>query len=206
MQTYLLFKDICIVFILLKNLYISIIMYGFEFNKFLASLIVAIIVFVIIGFLGNLIVDVNDDQNLETAYKIDVPEIDQSSNETSSANDTVESISLLLASASITDGEKVFKKCGTCHTYSKDGQSKVGPNLWNIINNSKASVSGFAYSNALKNSGGTWSYEELNAFLYKPKDYLPGTKMNFSGLKKANDRANLILWLRDQSDDPVPLP
>ena len=181
-------------------------MYGFEFNKFLASLIVAIIVFVIIGFLGNLIVDVNDDQNLETAYKIDVPEIDQSSNETSSANDTVESISLLLASASITDGEKVFKKCGTCHTYSKDGQSKVGPNLWNIINNSKASVSGFAYSNALKNSGGIWSYEELNAFLYKPKDYLPGTKMNFSGLKKANDRANLILWLRDQSDDPVPLP
>ena len=88
----------------------------------------------------------------------------------------------------------------------KNGQSKVGPNLWNIINNSKASVSGFAYSNALKNSGGTWSYEELNALLYKPKDYLPGTKMNFSGLKKANDRANLILWLREQSDDPVPLP
>ena len=185
----------------------SIIMYGFEFNKFLASLIVAIIVFVIIGFLGNLIVNVNDDQNLETAYKIDVPEIDPSSNATSSVtNNTIESISPLLTSASIADGEKVFKKCGTCHTYSKDGQSKVGPNLWNIINNPKASVSGFAYSNALKNSGGVWSYEELNAFLYKPKEHLPGTKMNFSGLKKETDRANLILWLRDQSDDPAPLP
>ena len=53
---------------------------------------------------------------------------------------------------------------------------------------------------------GSWGYEELNKFLYKPKEYIKGTKMNFAGLKKTQDRADLILWLRDKSDNPAPLP
>ena len=93
-----------------------------------------------------------------------------------------------------------------CHNYEKGNANKVGPNLWNIINRPKASVDGFAYSKALLDIGGKWTYEELSEFLYKPKQYVEGTKMNFSGLKKAEDRANLILFLRDHSDNPVPLP
>ena len=118
----------------------------------------------------------------------------------------VEAISLLLAGASLEQGEKIFKKCGACHNNKKDSKSKIGPNLWNLINRQKASVSGFAYSKALSDYGGKWTFEELNEFLYKPKEYISGTKMNFAGLKNVEDRANLILWLKQQSDNPIPLP
>ena len=76
----------------------------------------------------------------------------------------------------------------------------------NIINSSKGNDKNFSYSKALKQFGGKWTYEELGKFLYKPKDYIGGTKMNFAGLKNVEDRANLIFWLRQHSDNPVPLP
>ena len=118
----------------------------------------------------------------------------------------IEPISALLASASLENGEKLFKKCATCHNYEKGGANKVGPQLWNLINRPKANVEGFAYSKALAEYGGEWGYEELAEFLYKPKKYIKGTKMNFAGLKKVNDRADLVYFLREQSENPVPLP
>ena len=182
-------------------------MSGFEINKILASIIVAIIIFVIIGLVGNLVVKINYDEPQITAYKIDIPETSADSSTQTSTNDKmVESISLLLAGASLEQGEKIFKKCGACHSYKKDGKSKIGPNLWDLINRQKASVSGFAYSKALSDYGGKWTFEALNEFLYKPKEYISGTKMNFTGLKDVEDRADLILWLRQYSDSPVPLP
>ena len=174
-------------------------MSGFEINKILASILVAIIIFVIIGFVGNFIVKINYNELQDTAYKIDIPEVSADSTTQTATNDQmVEAISFLLADASLEKGEKIFKKCGACHNYKKDSKSKIGPNLWNIINKQKASVSGFAYSK--------WTFEELNSFLYKPKAYIKGTKMNFAGLNNVEDRANLILWLRQHSDNPVPLP
>ncbi len=182
-------------------------MSGFEINKILASVIVAIIIFVIIGLVGNLVVKINYDEPQITAYKIDIPETSADSATQTSTNDKmVESISLLLAGASLEQGEKIFKKCGACHNYKKDGKSKIGPNLWDLINRQKASVSGFAYSKALSDYGGKWTFEELNGFIYKPKKYIQGTKMNFAGLNNVEDRADLILWLRQYSDNPVPLP
>jgi len=182
-------------------------MSGFEINKILASILVAIIIFVIIGLVGNFVVKINYDESQITAYKIDIPEASADSSTQTSANDEmVEAISLLLAGASLEQGEKIFKKCGACHNYKKDSKSKIGPNLWNLINRQKASVSGFAYSKALSDYGGKWTFEELNEFLYKPKEYIQGTKMNFAGLKDVEDRADLILWLRQYSDNPVPLP
>ena len=182
-------------------------MSGFEINKILASIIVAIIIFVIIGLVGNFVVKINYDESQITAYKIDIPEASADSSTQTSANDEmVEAISLLLAGASLEQGEKIFKKCGACHNYKKDSKSKIGPNLWNLINRQKASVLGFAYSKALSDYGGKWTFEELNEFLYKPKEYIQGTKMNFAGLNDVEDRADLILWLRQNSDNPVPLP
>ena len=182
-------------------------MSGFEINKILASIIVAIIIFVIIGLVGNFVVKINYDESQITAYKIDIPETSADSSTQTSANDEmVEAISLLLAGASLEQGEKIFKKCGACHNNKKDSKSKIGPNLWNLINRQKASVSGFAYSKALSDYGGKWTFEELNEFLYKPKEYIQGTKMNFAGLNDVEDRADLILWLRQYSDNPVPLP
>ena len=182
-------------------------MSGFEVNKILASIIVAIIIFVIIGLVGNFVIKINYDESQETAYKIDIPLTSVDSTTPTDINDkAVKAISPLLADASLEKGEKISKKCGTCHNYKKGSKSKIGPNLWDLINRPKASVSGFAYSNALIEFGGNWTYEELNGFLYKPKEYISGTKMNFAGLKNAEDRANLILWLNQHSDNPVPLP
>ena len=182
-------------------------MSGFEINKILASILVAIIIFVIIGFAGNFIVKINDSESLIKAYKIDLPEVSADSTMRKATNDEmVESISSLLASASLERGEKIFNKCGSCHNYKKGSKSKIGPNLWDLINRPKAGVSGFAYSKSLSEYGGKWTFEELNEFLYKPKEYISGTKMNFAGLKNVKDRANLILWLKQQSDNPIPLP
>ena len=181
-------------------------MSGIEFNKIIASVIIALILFVVLGIIGNLLIN-PDREMVETAYKI---EIEESQSAKSSSNDSlsteIESINSFLINASLENGQKISKKCSTCHNYSKDSKSKVGPNLWNIINKPKGEIQGFAYSKALIDHGGKWTYEELNGFIYNPKKYIPGTKMNFAGLKNAQDRADLIYWLREHSDSPAPLP
>lgn len=117
-----------------------------------------------------------------------------------------EPIAGLLASADLDLGKKVFKKCGTCHTVDKGGPDKIGPALYGIVGNDIASHGGFAYSGVLQDLPGNWTYAELNAFLYKPKEYAKGTKMTFAGLRKATDRAALIAYLRAQDDAPEALP
>ena len=86
------------------------------------------------------------------------------------------------------------------------GPNKVGPNLWGIVGDKIAARGGFNYSSALEGLGGEWGYDELDAFLTKPKTFAPGTKMTFAGLKKPADRANILAFLRMLSESPVPLP
>ena len=117
-----------------------------------------------------------------------------------------EPIMALLASADLGAGEKLSKKCSACHVFDAGGQNKVGPALWNVVNRPLGASEGYAYSNALAGFGGAWDYAALNAFLAKPKGYISGTKMNFAGLKKPQDRANLIAWMRAKADSSVALP
>ncbi len=146
-----------------------------------------------------------DQQLAENSYIIEVPEgnkiADVAPQETGP-----EPILALLASADVAAGEKLAKKCTACHVFEAGGANKVGPALWNIVNKAKASVDGFAYSAALVEFGGTWDYKSLNAFLAKPKVYISGTKMNFAGLKKPEDRANMVAWLRTMADSQAPMP
>ena len=181
-------------------------MSGLELNKILASIIFAVLVVTLIGHFGDLIINTEHYDEKETAYKIEVEESSASDGSVAKKEEIIEPVSLLLAGASIENGEKLFKKCATCHNYEKGGANKVGPQLWNIINRPKANQDGFAYSKALAEYGGEWGYEELAEFLYKPKKYIKGTKMNFAGLKKVEDRADLVYFLREQSDNPAPLP
>ena len=117
-----------------------------------------------------------------------------------------EPVLAMLAGADIGAGEKLSKKCTACHVFDAGGKNKVGPALWNIVNRPMAAAEGYTYSNALAGFGGKWNYQSLNAFLAKPKVYISGTKMNFGGLKKPKDRANLIAWMRVRADSPAALP
>ncbi len=107
-------------------------------------------------------------------------------------------INALLKTANFDNGAKIFKKCATCHTATNGGGNKVGPNLYKIVGKKRASTMGFNYSEAMSKKGGSWVVEDLNLFLTKPKDYVPGTKMGFAGLKKPQDRADVILYLQKQ--------
>jgi cytochrome c len=103
-------------------------------------------------------------------------------------------------------GAKVFKKCASCHNADDGGANGTGPNLWNIVGQPAGAKAGFKYSGALASSGLTWNYEELDAFLHKPKKYVSGTTMGFVGLKKEADRAAVIELLRQASGTPVAQP
>ena len=115
-------------------------------------------------------------------------------------------IAFYLAKADPALGEQVFKKCAACHNAAKGGPNALGPNLWGIMGAAHGHRPDFAYTDALKSKPGSWDWESMSAWLKSPKAYAPGTKMTFAGLSKPEDRANLIAWLNQQGDAPLPLP
>ena len=143
----------------------------------------------------------------KNSYPIEVPDTNISdASLVASAPVKLVPILALIASADIDAGKKLSKKCAACHSFNAGGPNKVGPNLWNVLNREMGQVEGYKYSKALNAFGGEWNFSSLNKFLLKPKEYMKGTKMNYAGLKKEKDRANILLWLRSLSDTPAELP
>jgi cytochrome c len=115
-------------------------------------------------------------------------------------------IATLLATADPAKGAETFKKCASCHNAAQGGANGIGPNLWGIIGAKHAHSPTFAnYSDGMKAMPGVWDFDAMNAWLTKPSAYVKGTKMNFAGLSKGEDRANLIAWLNTQGSN-LPLP
>lgn len=116
-----------------------------------------------------------------------------------------EPIVSMIVAADVERGKAVAKACAACHNFEQGGPNGVGPNLFGVVGNKKQSHPGFAYSGTLdKHGGDTWTYHELNKFIWKPKAYDPDTKMNFIGIKKPEDRAAVIAYLRTLGDKPAP--
>ena len=111
----------------------------------------------------------------------------------------------LFASTSADDGAKVWKKCAACHSIEQGGANKIGPALWGVLGRQSGSISNYKYSKAMAAHGKIWSFDEMNNFLIKPKNWIKGTKMSFAGLKNAKDRAAVILFMNKNSDSPLPI-
>lgn len=140
----------------------------------------------------------------QQAIKIDVPEA------AAPAGDAPEEpevdFAALLQNASVDGGERVSKQCTSCHSFEKGGANKIGPNLYNIVGADIASRDGYGYSAALSDAEGDWTYAALNGFLEAPREWVPGTSMGYAGLSRPKQRADLIAYLRANTDNPPPLP
>ena len=176
-----------------------------EGNKIFASILTAGIIAVGSGVFAGILY--HPEELEEPAYKVAIGG-DDAAVEEAAGEEPAESqpIGVLLASADTGNGEKVAKKCGACHSFDKGGANKVGPALWDVVNRTIGASDGFAYSDALGGHGGAWDYNALDGFLKAPKDWAPGTKMNYAGISKDGDRADLIAYLRSLSDSPAALP
>jgi cytochrome c len=113
----------------------------------------------------------------------------------------------LLVAADATKGEANFKKCATCHSIEKGGANKTGPNLWNVLNRKHASAPGFNYSDGLKaKAAELYTYASLNSWLENPKTAVPGNKMSFGGIRKPEERADILAYLNKMGDAKVAFP
>lgn len=117
---------------------------------------------------------------------------------TDTASDAYD-INALLAAADPAKGQIVFLQCRACHSLDAGGANKVGPNLHGIMARKAGLTPGFSYSDVMAASDVVWSPETLDQFLLRPSDFMPGTRMVFVGLRKPEDRANVIAYLQQET-------
>ena len=174
-------------------------------NKIIVSVVLAVILVVGINKVADQVFLVEKPER--SAYQIndEIASTSSTTTETSSENLESENIMALFASTSAAEGSKIFKKCAACHSINQGGANKIGPALWSVMGRKAGAVPDYKYSKAMIAHGKIWTFEEMNGFLIKPKDWVKGTKMSFAGLKNAKDRAAVILYMNENTDKPLPL-
>ena len=178
---------------------------SFEINKIIAAVLLVALLVIGIGKLSDVIFHVEKPKI--PGYAVDIEQA-VATNAVSSETTVEEKIDIaaLMAMGDLTVGEKVFKKCAACHSIVKGGKNNIGPALYNVVGRQTGVVNDYKYSKALSSYGKQWTFEELNGYLIKPAKWIKGTKMAFAGLRKEKDRASVILYLNQNSDNPLPLP
>ena len=177
---------------------------SFEINKIIAAVLLIALLVIGIGKISDIAFHV--DKPEKSAYQVDIQESSQISSAIAEKIEEKVDISALLALGDVSHGEKVFKKCSACHLVNKGGENKIGPALYGVIGRKVASKQDYKYSKAMAAYDKNWTFEEMNGYLKKPQSYIKGTKMAFAGLRKEKDRASVILYLNQNSDNPLPLP
>lgn len=158
------------------------------FTKVAGGVCGALLVFLLGKWAAEELYHVGGHGKGEAAYVIEVEET-----EVASAEEEVP-FEEILAAADVAKGKRVFNKCSACHKLN-DGDNGVGPHLYAVVGRDIQAADGFSYSGALAEAGDVWTAENLNAFLENPSKWAPGTSMGFAGLKKVEDRANVIAYL-----------
>ncbi len=169
-------------------------MSGFELNKLIASILLASLIAMLVGTLVNILYKPILSP-AQRGYKVAVTE-DSDIVANNTTPETPIDVPALMKLANAEAGSNVAKKCMACHTLGKGEPHKVGPNLWNIVGETKGVREGYKFSPALTAKGGKWTEEDLFHFLHKPRLFIPGTKMSFVGLDKPQDIANVIEFLK----------
>ena len=178
---------------------------SFELNKIIAAVLVVALLLIGIGKLSDIIFYV--EKPVTPGYVVEVAQtVTSTAQQESETTEEKIDINALMALGDITAGEKVFKKCAACHSIVKGGKNNIGPALYNVVGRKVGAVEDYKYSKALSGYEKKWTFEELNGYLIKPAKWIKGTKMAFAGLRKENDRASVILYLNQNSDNPLPLP
>ena len=177
---------------------------SFEINKIVAAILMVALLIIGIGKLSNIIFHVEKPKT--PGYAVEVEQATKVAGSTETAVVEKIDIAALMATGDIASGEKIFKKCAACHSIIKGGKNKIGPALYNVVERKVGGVADYKYSKALTAYDKNWTFEELNGFLKKPAKYIKGTKMAYAGLRKEKDRASVIKYLNQNSDNPVILP
>lgn len=171
-------------------------MNGFEINKIFGAVTGTLAVFLALRIVSEGVFGHGPGAPDTTlAYAVDIPEQGAAAPEPTP-------LPVLLAAADPADGERVFGRCVSCHALDANG---TGPLLYGVIGREKGAIDGFGYSGALASADGVWDFETMDAFLARPDDVVDGTSMNFQ-LRNPEQRAAVIVWLNQQSDNPLPLP
>ncbi len=173
-----------------------------EGNKIVAAILTAGVTFGLAGVVGRLLVHPTMPHHTAMAVPGEV-----TAAPTPAAAPALDPITPLLASADVAAGQQIAQRqCASCHTFNEGGRAAVGPNLYGIVGAKHAHMDGFNYSPALRGMADKpWTYEELNAWVHSPRAYAPGNRMSYAGLNNAQQRANLIAYLRSISPSaPAP--
>ena len=177
---------------------------SFEINKIVAAILLVALLVIGLGKLSDAIFFVKKPEKPGYVVEIEQEAITTTTSETV-AEEKV-NISALMALGTVAEGEKIFKKCAACHSINKGGKNNIGPALYNVVGRKIGGMDNYKYSKALAAYGKEWNFEELNGFLIKPAKWIKGTKMAYAGLRKEEDRASVIKYLNQNSDNPKPLP
>tara|TARA_Y100001958_G_C21169713_1_gene501757 strand:- start:775 stop:1314 length:540 start_codon:yes stop_codon:yes gene_type:complete len=177
---------------------------SFEVNKIIAAVLLVALLVIGLGKIADIVFFIEKPE--KSGYKVELPDTDKTSQSEKASKIEKVDISALLALGTIDHGEKVFKKCTACHVVNKGGANKIGPVLYGVLGRQVAAIGDYKYSKAMSNYDKKWTFEEMNGYLKKPQSHIKGTKMAFAGLRKEKDRASVILYLNENSDNPLPLP
>lgn len=175
---------------------------SFEWNKILGAILGTLLFLFIVKEAAHIIYPAEEEAE-DLAYKVEMPETEA---ETGEEEEKQVDFGALLQQASADQGEQVARRCLQCHTFEKGGPHKTGPNLWGVLGSDIAAEPDFRYSNALSQMEGEWTYERVYDFVAAPSRYAPGTSMNFAGLRRQQQRIDLLAYLRTQADEPPALP
>ncbi|HEX4294862.1 MAG TPA: cytochrome c family protein [Rhizomicrobium sp.] len=179
---------------------------SFEWNKIAGAVLATVMFVLVVKFASDAIFEAPAPAKPGYVVEGVTEEASNSAAPAAPVEEALPDFGTVLPAADAAAGQKVSARCEQCHDLSKGGPNKIGPNLWGVIGRARATHPGFAYSSGMSADHGPWTFDKIFRFLKSPQAYVPGTKMSFAGITSANDRINLIAWLRTQSDSPAAIP